>query len=164
MSTPIPETMTAIVVSSPGGPEVLEPRPQPVPRIGREEVLIRVVAAGVNRPDLLQRQGKYPPPPGAPDTLGLEVAGTIVAVGVSVTGWGAGDAVCALLSGGGYAEYCAAPAVQCLPVPAGFSMIQAAACPRRSSPSGRTSSSADGSSPARPSSSTAARAASVRRR
>src|SRR3954451_19684902 len=102
MSAPVPETMTAIAVSTPGGPEVLEPRPHPVPRIGREEVLIRVAAAGVNRPDLLQRQGNYPPPPAAPDTIGLEVAGTIVGVGESPTGWAAGYAVCALVSGGGY--------------------------------------------------------------
>jgi NADPH:quinone reductase len=129
MSAPLPETMIAVAVSTPGGPEVLQLRPRPVPRIGPEEVLIRVAAAGVNRPDLLQRQGKYPPPPGAPDTLGLEVAGTIAAVGDSATGWRVGDAVCALVSGGGYAEFCGAPAVQCLPVPAGFSMIEAAAVP-----------------------------------
>jgi len=129
MSAPVPETMTAIAVSTPGGPEVLQPRRCPVPRIGPEEVLIRVAAAGVNRPDLLQRQGKYPPPPGAPDTLGLEVAGTIAAVGDSVTPWRVGDAVCALVSGGGYAEFCSAPAVQCLPVPAGFRMMEAAAVP-----------------------------------
>jgi NADPH2:quinone reductase len=100
-----------------------------VPRIAAGEVLIRVAAAGVNRPDLLQRQGKYPPPPGAPDTPGLEVAGTIAAAGPSVADWRIGDEVCALVSGGGYAEYCAAPAVQCLPVPRGFSMIEAAAVP-----------------------------------
>jgi NADPH:quinone reductase len=124
-----PESMTAIDISAPGGPEVLEPRPHPVPAIGAADVLIRVAAAGVNRPDLLQRQGKYPPPPGAPDTPGLEVAGTIVAAGSSAHGWRVGDAVCALVSGGGYAEYCAAPAVQCLPVPRGFTMIEAAAVP-----------------------------------
>src|SRR5215213_4111848 len=129
MSAPVPETMTAIAVSTPGGPEVLQPRRHAVPRIGPKEVLIRAAAAGVNRPDLLQRQGKYPPPPGAPDTLGLEVAGTIAAVGDSVTRWRVGDAVCALVSGGGYAEYCAAPAVQCLPVPRGFTMVEAAAVP-----------------------------------
>jgi NADPH:quinone reductase len=92
-------------------------------------VLIRVAAAGVNRPDLLQRQGKYAPPPGAPDTPGLEVAGTLVAIGASVAGWTLGDHVCALVAGGGYAEYCVAPAVQCLPVPRGFSMVEAAAIP-----------------------------------
>jgi putative PIG3 family NAD(P)H quinone oxidoreductase len=125
----MPATMTVIAAGTPGGPEVLQPRTQVVPRIGRKEVLIRVAAAGVNRPDLLQRQGKYPPPAGAPDTLGLEVAGTIAALGESVTGWRLGDAVCALVSGGGYAEFCAAPAVQCLPAPTGFSMIEAAAVP-----------------------------------
>jgi putative PIG3 family NAD(P)H quinone oxidoreductase len=92
-------------------------------------VLIRVAAAGVNRPDLLQRQGKYPPPPGASDVIGLEVAGTIVATGPGADPWTPGDRVCALVAGGGYAEYCAAPAPQCLPVPSGFSMIEAAAMP-----------------------------------
>jgi NADPH:quinone reductase len=121
--------MTAVAITTPGGPEVLQPRPHPVPGVGAGEVLIRVAAAGVNRPDLLQRQGKYAPPPGAPDTPGLEVAGTIAAIGESVAGWTIGDAVCALLAGGGYAEYCAAPAAQCLPVPQGFSMVEAAAVP-----------------------------------
>ena len=121
--------MTAIAIRAPGGPEVLEPCPHPVPGIGAGDVLIRVAAAGVNRPDLTQRQGRYPPPPGAPDTPGLEVAGTIVAVGASVEHWRVGDAVCALVAGGGYAEYCAAPAVQCLPVPRGLNMIEAAALP-----------------------------------
>ena len=121
--------MTAIAITTPGGPEVLQPRAHPVPGVAAGEVLIRVAAAGVNRPDLLQRQGKYAPPPGAPDTPGLEVAGTIAAIGASVTGWAIGDQVCALVAGGGYAEYCAAPAVQCLPVPRGFSMVEAAAVP-----------------------------------
>ena len=129
MSGAVPESMTAIAISTPGGPEVLQPRPHPVPGTAAGEVLIRVAAAGVNRPDLLQRQGKYPPPPGAPETPGLEVAGTVASVGGSVTGWRVGDAVCALVSGGGYAEYCAAPAEQCLPVPRGFTMIEAAAVP-----------------------------------
>jgi NADPH:quinone reductase len=124
-----PASMTAIAIRAPGSPEVLEPRPHPVPGIGAGDVLIRVVAAGVNRPDLMQRQGRYPPPPGAPDTPGLEVAGTIVAVGPSACDWRVGDAVCALVAGGGYAEYCAAPAVQCLPVPRGLTMIEAAALP-----------------------------------
>jgi len=92
-------------------------------------VLIRVAAAGVNRPDLLQRQGKYPPPPGAPDIIGLEVAGTIVRTGAAADPWKPGDRVCALVAGGGYAEYCCAPAAQCLPIPSGFSMIEAAAMP-----------------------------------
>jgi putative PIG3 family NAD(P)H quinone oxidoreductase len=121
--------MTAIAITTPGGPEVLQPRPHPVPAIAAGELLIRVAAAGVNRPDLLQRQGKYEPPAGAPDTPGLEVAGTIVAIGDSVAGWTIGDQVCGLVVGGGYAEYCAAPAVQCLPVPRGFSMVDAAAVP-----------------------------------
>jgi NADPH2:quinone reductase len=124
-----PPSMTAIAITTPGGPEVLQSRAHPVPGVAAEEVLIRVAAAGVNRPDLLQRQGKYAPPPGAPDTPGLEVAGTIAAIGTSVSGWAIGDQVCALVSGGGYAEYCAAPAVQCLPVPRGFSMVEAAAMP-----------------------------------
>jgi NADPH:quinone reductase len=124
-----PPSMTAIAITTPGGPEVLQPRAHPVPGVAAGEVLIRVAAAGVNRPDLLQRQGKYAPPPGAPDIPGLEVAGTIAAIGTSVSGWAIGDQVCALVSGGGYAEYCAAPAVQCLPVPRGFSMVEAAAVP-----------------------------------
>jgi NADPH:quinone reductase len=129
VSPDVPSSMIAIAISSPGGPEVLQPRPHPVPGVSAGDVLIRVAAAGVNRPDLLQRQGKYAPPPGAPDTPGLEVAGTLVAIGASVAGWTVGDHVCALVAGGGYAEYCVAPAVQCLPVPRGFSMVEAAAVP-----------------------------------
>ena len=129
MSPALPSSMIAIAISSPGGSEVLQPRPHPVPGVSAGDVLIRVAAAGVNRPDLLQRQGKYAPPPGAPDTPGLEVAGTLVAIGGSVAGWTIGDHVCALVAGGGYAEYCVAPAVQCLPVPRGFSMVEAAAIP-----------------------------------
>ena len=102
---------------------------RPVPQPAAGEVLIQVAAAGVNRPDCLQRQGSYPPPPGASDLPGLEVAGTVVALGEGVTDWRIGDAVCALLTGGGYAEYCAAPAPQCLPVPAGLTLQQAAALP-----------------------------------
>jgi putative PIG3 family NAD(P)H quinone oxidoreductase len=109
--------MLAIEIARPGGPEVLTPveRATPVPSEG--ELLIKVAAAGVNRPDVLQRQGRYPPPPGASDLPGLEVSGTVEAVGASVKGWQAGDQVCALVAGGGYAEYCVAPAPQCLPVP-----------------------------------------------
>jgi NADPH:quinone reductase len=129
VSPDVPSSMVAIAITSPGGPEVLQPRRHPVPGVSAGEVLIRVAAAGVNRPDLLQRQGKYAPPPGAPDTPGLEVAGTLVAIGGSVAGWTIGDHVCALVAGGGYAEYCVAPAVQCLPVPRGFSMVEAAAIP-----------------------------------
>jgi putative PIG3 family NAD(P)H quinone oxidoreductase len=121
--------MIAIEISHPGGPEVLVPvdRPMPVPDTG--EVLIQVAAAGVNRPDLMQRLGRYPPPPGASDIPGLEVSGTIQAIGDGVIGWRGGDAVCALLAGGGYAEYCVAPALQCLPVPSGMDMASAAAIP-----------------------------------
>jgi len=125
----VPATMTAIEISEPGGPEVLRPMTLPTPTAGAGEVLIRVAAAGVNRPDVLQRQGAYPPPPGAPDTPGLEVAGTVVAVGDGVTDWQAGDNVCALVAGGGYAEYAVAPAPQVLPVPVGLDMVHAGAIP-----------------------------------
>ena len=121
--------MICIEISQPGGPEVLKPaeRPDPVP--GPGEVLIRVAAAGVNRPDVLQRRGAYPPPPGASDIPGLEVAGTVAAVGAGVEGWRTGDAVCALVSGGGYATMCVAPAPQCLRVPATLDLVAAAAIP-----------------------------------
>ncbi|MGV7119414.1 NAD(P)H-quinone oxidoreductase [Sphingopyxis sp. 550A] len=127
--TSLPETMTAIAIREPGGPEVLVPETRPVPRPGPGELLIRVAAAGVNRPDVLQRMGFYPPPPGASDLPGLEVAGTVVAVGPGGDPEWLGQAVCALVAGGGYAEYCAAPAGSCLPVPKGFSMAEAAALP-----------------------------------
>lgn len=129
MSSSIPQTMRAIAITQPGGPEVLQPVTLPTPAPGAGEVLIEVAAAGVNRPDVVQRQGFYAPPPGAPDTPGLEVAGTIMQLGAGVTGWLPGDKVCALVAGGGYAQYCVAPAVQCLPVPAGMDMIAAAAIP-----------------------------------
>jgi NADPH2:quinone reductase len=122
---PLPDTMTAIDPATPGGLEVLQPVERPVPKPGTGEVLIRVAAAGVNRPDLMQRLGFYPPPPGAPTIPGLEVAGTVVAGEAAMIG----ERVCALVAGGGYAEYCAAPAGQCLPVPTGFSMVEAAALP-----------------------------------
>jgi putative PIG3 family NAD(P)H quinone oxidoreductase len=125
----IPETMACVEIAAPGGPEALRPARRPVPRPGPGEVLIRVAAAGINRPDVLQRQGKYPPPPGASDLPGLEVSGTIVALGADVADLGVGDAVCALLAGGGYAEYCLAPAPQCLPVPAGLDLVSAAGLP-----------------------------------
>src|SRR6202158_5271430 len=121
--------MTAIEVREPGGPEALTPVERPRPAIGPEDVLIKVAAAGVNRPDIMQRQGRYPPPPGASDIPGLEVAGTIEQVGGAVKNWRAGDEVCALVSGGGYAEYCAAPALQCLPIPRGMDLVHAAAAP-----------------------------------
>jgi putative PIG3 family NAD(P)H quinone oxidoreductase len=129
MSPSLPETMTAIEIREPGGPEVLVPASRPLPQAGAGEVLIKVAAAGVNRPDCLQRQGSYPPPKGASDIPGLEIAGEVVALGDGVTDLKVGDRVCALVTGGGYAEYCAAPAVQCLPVPKGYSMAQAAALP-----------------------------------
>jgi putative PIG3 family NAD(P)H quinone oxidoreductase len=129
MTEPFPQTMTRIEIDRPGPPEVLTPRQAPTPRPAADEVLIAVEAAGINRPDVLQRLGKYPPPPGASEIPGLEVAGRVVAVGSEVTGPEVGARVCALVSGGGYAEYCVAPAVQCLPVPTGFSMVEAAALP-----------------------------------
>lgn len=125
----LPDTMTAIAISEPGGPEVLvaEERPLPVP--GPHEILIRVEAAGVNRPDVLQRKGAYPPPKGASDLPGLEVAGEIVACGDEVERYKVGDKVTALAPGGGYAEYCKVPAGHALPVPAGLPIIEAAALP-----------------------------------
>jgi NADPH2:quinone reductase len=121
--------MIAIQITQPGGPDVLQPVELPVPVPADDEVLIRVAAAGVNRADVMQRQGAYPPPPGASPLPGLEVAGTIEAVGERVTGWRPGDRVCALLTGGGYAEYCAVPAPQCLPVPGAVDIVEAGALP-----------------------------------
>ena len=161
MPRPIPSQMRAIEISTPGGPEVLRPGQRPVPSPAAGEVLIEVAAAGVNRPDVLQRKGGYPPPAGASDIPGLEVAGTIVAIGPQATNksapqansksapqansksapqangdsaaqvhdWKIGDEVCALITGGGYAEYVAAPGVQCLPVPKGLTLEQAASLP-----------------------------------
>jgi putative PIG3 family NAD(P)H quinone oxidoreductase len=125
----LPAEMTAIEIAQPGGPEVLRPARRPRPEAGRCEVLIEVTAAGVNRPDVMQRQGKYPPPPGASDIPGLEVAGRIAAVGPDVERWKPGDPVCALLAGGGYAEYAVAATDLCLPVPNAVSMEEAAALP-----------------------------------
>lgn len=125
----LPATMTAIEIAEPGGPEVLRPTAAPVPRPGPGEVLIEVAFAGVNRPDVIQRTGGYPPPPGASPLPGLEIAGTVVALGEGAAGYALGDAVCALVAGGGYAEYCVAPVPQVLPVPRGFSLEQAAALP-----------------------------------
>src|SRR5262245_45380567 len=121
--------MHAIEIRQPGPPEVLVLVERPMPAVGPDDVLIRVAAAGLNRPDLMQREGKYAPPPGASDIPGLEVAGTVHAVGENVSAWQVGDWVCALVSGCGYAEYCAAPAGQCLPVPEGTDFISAAALP-----------------------------------
>ena len=121
--------MRAIEISAPGGPEVLRVTQRPVPTPAANEVLIEVAAAGVNRPDVLQRKGGYPPPPGASDIPGLEVAGTIVATGAGANTWKIGDRVCALVTGGGYAEYVAAPAPQCLPIPRGLTLVEAAGLP-----------------------------------
>lgn len=127
--TELPATMTAMAIPTPGGPEALVPetRSVPVPRKG--EILVKVAAAGVNRPDVMQRKGYYPPPPGAPDIPGLEISGEVVALGEGVTRWALGDKLCALVSGGGYAEYCLAEEGAALPVPAGLSMREAAALP-----------------------------------
>jgi putative PIG3 family NAD(P)H quinone oxidoreductase len=121
--------MHAVVVSEPGGPEVMSWQEVPDPVAGAGEVLLEVAATAVNRPDLLQRQGHYPPPPGAPELLGLECSGTVAAVGAGVSDWSVGDEACALLAGGGYAERVAVPAGQLLPVPRGLELISAAALP-----------------------------------
>src|SRR2546425_4459015 len=121
--------MLAIEINGKGGPEVLRPVERPLSHPGPGEVLIRVFAAGVNRPDVMQRRGMYPPPPGASDIPGLEVAGVVESLGEGVTEWSAGDRVCALVSGGGYATLCVAPAPQCLPVPAAMDLVTAAAIP-----------------------------------
>jgi len=125
----LPKTMTAIEIERPGGPEVLRAVQRPVPDPAAGEVLVQVEAAGVNRPDVMQRLGKYPPPPGASEIPGLEIAGTIVSVASGVNRWRVGDRVCALVAGGGYADYCAAPAVQCLPIPDGLDVVAAGAIP-----------------------------------
>ena len=125
----LPTEMQAIEISESGGPEVLKPGTRPVPGPGMNEVLIYIAAAGVNRPDIAQRKGVYPPPPGASDIPGLEIAGEIVALGPGVEGWRVDDKVCALVAGGGYAEYVAAPVPQVLPMPDGFDMVQAAGLP-----------------------------------
>jgi NADPH2:quinone reductase len=125
----VPETMTAIVASMPGGPDVLIAERRPVPSAGPGELLVRVAAAGVNRPDVSQRKGSYPPPPGAPDILGLEIAGEVVALGPEVTRFQVGDAVMALVPGGGYAEYAVVQESNALRIPTGFSMVEAAAVP-----------------------------------
>ena len=125
----LPETMTVIEASEPGGPEVLVPGTRPVPKPGSDEVLIEVAAAGVNRPDVLQRMGLYPPPKGASDLLGLEVAGKIAARGEDARRFKEGDLVCALVNGGGYAQYAVAPEATTLPIPRGLSLEEAAALP-----------------------------------
>jgi len=124
----VPEKMKFVHFAQPGGPEVLTITEGPVPQPGEREVLIRVAAAGVNRADLLQREGKYPPPPGASPILGLEVAGAVAVAGAQ-SRWKIGDQVCALVAGGGYAEYCLAPDPQCLPIPRGLSVEESAGIP-----------------------------------
>jgi len=125
----LPKSMKAVEISAPGSPEVLKPTERPLPQPKTHEVLIKVAAAGVNGPDIMQRKGLYPAPPGASDLPGLEVAGEIVAVGESITRWAKGDRVAALTNGGGYAEYCVADAQQCLPIPKGIDLRDAAGLP-----------------------------------
>src|SRR5450755_2251971 len=127
MSTPL--EMNVIEIAAPGGPEQLKLARRPVPRPGDDEVLVRVAAAGVNRPDVMQRQGRYPPPPGASDLPGMEIAGEIVALGPEISGLALGDNITSLLPGGGYAEYAIAAAPLCMPVPRGLSLVEAAAIP-----------------------------------
>lgn len=124
-----PATMTAIAISKPGAPDVLVPEQRAVPQPGEGEVLVKVAAAGVNRPDVMQRQGFYPPPKGASDIPGLELAGEVAALGANAQRWKVGDKLTALVAGGGYAEYCLVPEPQALPIPSGLSMIEAAAMP-----------------------------------
>ncbi|WP_347136818.1 NAD(P)H-quinone oxidoreductase [Parahaliea mediterranea] len=126
---PVPAAMRCVEIATAGGPEVLTPAQRPVPQPGPGQLLIEVAAAGVNRPDVAQRQGRYPPPAGASDLPGLEVAGCVAALGEGVTGWRVGDPVCALTNGGGYAAYAAAPAGQCLPIPDGLDAVAAAGLP-----------------------------------
>lgn len=125
----IPASMTHIAAEKPGGPDAMILAQGPTPTPGPGELLVKVAWAGVNRPDVLQRQGKYPVPPGASKIIGLEVSGHVAALGQGVSGWQVGDALCALCNGGGYAEYVAVPAGQCLPLPAGYDLKQAAALP-----------------------------------
>jgi len=125
----LPAQMTAITIRAPGGPDMLVPERRPLPRPGEGEVLVKVAAAGVNRPDVMQRQGLYPPPAGATDIPGLEIAGEVVALGAGVKRWKLGDKVMALVVGGGYAEYCLAHESHALPVPEGLTLVAAAAIP-----------------------------------
>lgn len=123
----LPAQMTVVAISKPGGPEVLIPETRDVPKPGRGEILVKVAAAGVNRPDVAQRSGSYPPPPGASDLPGLEIAGEVVALGEGATKHKLGDKVMSLVAGGGYAQYCIAQDAQAMPVPSGFSMLEAGA-------------------------------------
>jgi NADPH2:quinone reductase len=125
----LPARMTVIAIRAPGGPEVLVPEERAIPTLGDGEILVKVAAAGVNRPDVMQRQGLYPPPKGATDIPGLEIAGEVAALGAGVTRWKIGDTVMALVVGGGYAQFCPAHESHTLPIPAGLSMAQAAAIP-----------------------------------
>ncbi|MGE4061795.1 MAG: NAD(P)H-quinone oxidoreductase [Rhodospirillaceae bacterium] len=129
MAASLPDTMTCVEIKAPGGPEQLVAATRPCPRPRAHEVLIEVKAAGVNRPDIVQRKGLYPPPAGASDLPGLEVAGIVIASGTEVASFKPGDEVCALTPGGGYATHCVAPAGACLPLPRGYDWIQAAALP-----------------------------------
>lgn len=139
MNTP-PQTMLCMAIHGAGGPEVLQPETRPLPQPKDGEILVQVAAAGVNRPDISQRLGRYPPPPGASDLPGLEISGTVAALGPGTSRYKIGDKVCALAHGGGYAEYCVVHESHALPVPQGFSMVEAAAIPKPSSPSGSTAS------------------------
>ena len=139
MNARIPPTMAAIEIPAPGGPEVLRLTRRTTPVPGPGEALIQVAAAGVNRLDVMQRQGRYPAPPGASDIPGVELAGMVVSVGEDVASLRVGDRVCALVAGGGYAEYCVAPAAQCLPTPGGSTSFSRRASRKRSSQSGPTS-------------------------
>jgi len=125
----LPREMTVVEIAAPGGPEQLKTAVRPIPQPGEGEVLVRVEAAGVNRPDVMQRQGRYPPPPGASDLPGMEIAGEIVALGAKVSGLSVGDKITSLLPGGGYAAYAIAAAPLCMPIPTGLSMVEAAAIP-----------------------------------
>ncbi len=129
MTDALPQSMSAVEITEFGGPDVLRICRRPVPRPGPDELLVRITAAGVNRPDVMQRQGGYAPPPGASDIPGLELAGTIQAIGSKVTDWSLGEEICALVSGGGYAEFAVVPAAQALPIPAGLDAVSAAALP-----------------------------------
>ena len=129
MASTLPEQMQVIEITTAGGPEVLASATRPVPQPQAKQVLVKVAAAGVNGPDLMQRRGLYPPPKGASDLPGLEIAGTVVAVGSEVEEWSVGDLVCALTDGGGYAEFCAVLASHCLPIPKGLSLTEAAGIP-----------------------------------
>jgi len=160
----LPATMTAIAIRAPGGPEMLVPEPRPMPTPGPGEILVKVAAAGVNRPDVMQRRGLYPPPAGATDIPGLEIAGAVVACGTGVTRWKAGDQVTALVVGGGYAEYRIAVEGHALPIPKNLTAAEAAAIPETFFTVWHNVFDAAASRPARPCWCMAARPASARPR